>query len=83
MLCCLLEKMPEKQKNIAFRVNPRNISEVVGHKKSNINFIKQKFFIDNLEIVQDNCVEADTIVLYFGEKCSFLSKKGYYSIYSQ
>lgn len=83
MLCSMLVKMPENHSFITVRVNPRNISELVGHKKSNIGYIKGKFSIDKFEIVQDNCVEADTIVLNYGEKSSKLSKKDYYSIYSK
>jgi len=83
MLCCLLEKMPENHRNITVKVNPGNISELVGHKKSNIGFIKGKFFIDKLKIVQDICVEADTIVLIYDEKSVLLSKKDYFSLYSK
>ena len=80
MIIYLLGKTEENHQNITIKVNPRNISELVGHKKSNIDFIRANFFIDKLEIVQDNCVEADTIVLIAGGKSIFLSEKDYYSI---
>lgn len=80
MLVYLIGKSKEKQRSLTVKVNPGNISELVGHKKSNIEFIKGNFFIDKLEIVQDNCVEVDTLVLNDGEKSRFLSKKDYYSI---
>jgi radical SAM enzyme (TIGR01210 family) len=76
----LLRNTEEKQKEIAIKVNPKIISEVVGHKKSNIEFIKAEFFIDKLELIQDTCVEAGTIVLITGEKSFFMSKKHYNSI---
>lgn len=76
----LLNKATEKYKNITLKVNPRNISELIGHKKSNINFIKSKFYIDKLEILQDINVEADTVVVINGEKSNIMSKNNYYSI---
>jgi flagellar biosynthesis/type III secretory pathway protein FliH len=76
----LLEKVKQKQNKIILKVNPGNISEIVGHKKSNVAFIKSKFSIDKLEILQDNSVEADTIVLITEEKNINMTKKDYYSI---
>ena len=79
----LLGKTGEKHKDITLKVNPKNISELVGHKKSNINYIKSKFFIDKLEILQDEYVETGTIVLINGEKNIYMSKCDYYSISSK
>jgi radical SAM enzyme (TIGR01210 family) len=76
----LLKKTQENQKEIVIKVNPKIISEVVGHKKSNIEFIKSEFFIDKLELIQDSGVEAGTIVLITGEKSIYMSKKHYNSI---
>ncbi|MHB1392006.1 MAG: elongator complex protein 3 [Clostridia bacterium] len=83
MIIYLLGNMADNLHNVTIMVNPGNISELVGHKKSNINFIKENFSIDKLEIVQDNCVEADTIVLTGGEKSIKMSEKHYYSILSK
>jgi histone acetyltransferase (RNA polymerase elongator complex component) len=80
---CLIEKMAENRNNITIKVNPRNISELVGHKKSNINFIRANFFIDKLEIIQDSCVEEGTLMLIDGEKSLIMSVKDYYSISSK
>ncbi len=79
----LLEKLNEKPHSIILKVNPGNISEIVGHKKKNIAYIKSNFFIDKIEILQDNSVEADTIVLIAEEKSINMSKKDYYSISSK
>ncbi|HYE80530.1 MAG TPA: radical SAM protein [Clostridia bacterium] len=76
----LLCKTAEKHQNIIIEVNPRNISELVGHKKGNIKHIKSKFFIDKIEILQDELVEAGTIILINGEKSIKMSEKDYYSI---
>jgi len=78
-----LLKMAGGRKEITLRVNPRNISELVGHKKSNIDFVKSNFFIDKFEIFQDKSVEPDTLVLFLGEKYIIMSKKDYYSISSK
>lgn len=80
MLICLLEKAEGKQKNVTLKVNPRSISETVGYKKSNIDFIKSRFFFDKFEILQDKCVEADSIMMITEEKRVIMSKKYYYSI---
>lgn len=80
MLCYMLGKMPDKHNKITISINPKNISELVGHKKTNITFIRRNFFIDKLEILQDNCVDEGTIVLDAGERSTILSKNDYYSI---
>lgn len=76
----LLRMVGEKNKKVVLKVNPKNISELLGHKKSNIEFLKSKFFIDKLEIFQDFTVEAGTIVLETGEKSINMTKKDYTSI---
>ncbi|MDD4503865.1 MAG: radical SAM protein [Clostridiaceae bacterium] len=83
IIVLLLKKAGGKHRKIALKVNPKNISEMVGNKKNNINFIKSKFLIDNIEIVQDESVEAGTIVLIIGEKSIIMSKKDYNSISSK
>lgn len=81
MLELLLERIGGKEKEVAIKINPRNISELVGNKKSNIKYIKEKFSIDKLIISQDEYVDTDTIMLLDGEKSINMSKKDYYSIY--
>lgn len=80
MIVYLLQQLKEQQDKFLLKVNPGNVSEILGLKKSNIAFLKSKYFIDKLEILQDNTVEAGTIVLIAGEKSIFMSKKDYYSI---
>lgn len=80
MLEHLLKRFGGKEKEIIVKVNPRNISELIGNKKSNIKYIKDKFSIDKLIISQDECADTDTIVLIVGEKSINMSKKDYYSI---
>ena len=79
----LIDKTGERHQKITMKVNPKNISELVGHKRSNIDFIKSKFFIDKIEILQDEYVEAGTIVLINGEKTINMSEEDYYSISSK
>lgn len=80
MIIYLLEKEGKKGNIVTLKVNPKNISELIGHKRSNINFIKSKFLIDKFEILQDKSVEADTLVLKIGTKTIIVSKNDYYSI---
>ena len=82
MLAYLLEKEGEK-KEITLGINPKNVSELVGHKKNNIDYIKSKFFIDKIEIFQDKSVEDGTIMLNNGKISVIMSKKDYYSISSK
>jgi hypothetical protein len=81
MLTILLERIGGNEKEVIVKVNPRNISELVGNKKSNIKYIKEKFSIDKITISQDKYADKDTIVLVVGEKSIGMSKKVYYSIY--
>lgn len=80
MVTYLLKKSGKEQNVITLKINPKNISELVGYKKSNIDFINSKFFIDKLEIIQDKSVESDTLVLNTGNKSIISSKNDYYSI---
>lgn len=80
MLEYMLNKLEGEKSCITIEVNPRKISELVGQKRSNIFYIRKKFFIDKLQIIQNNHVEAGTLVLNAGEKSIILSEKDYYSI---
>jgi len=83
MLVMLFDGIERMDSPATLTVNPINISEVVGHRKSNIEHIRKKFFLDRLTICQDKSVEADTIVLNAGDKRIKLSKKHYCSILSK
>ncbi|HOE56251.1 MAG TPA: radical SAM protein, partial [Bacillota bacterium] len=80
MLAFMIGKSEKKYKTITVKANPRNISELAGHKKSNLSYIKSRFFIDKFVVLQDLSVEADSIVLSAGEDSIIMSKKYYYSI---
>ncbi|MGE5629720.1 MAG: elongator complex protein 3 [Caulobacteraceae bacterium] len=80
MLEMLLGRLEAPRKEITIEVNPKRISELVGQRKSNIEYIKRKFFIDKIEIIQNNHVEEDTLVLYTDEISIKMSEKDYYSI---
>lgn len=83
MIVHLLNKTIGKCENVTLKVNPRNISELIGHKKSNINYIKSNFLIDKLVIIEDKNVEADTILLIKEEISNKMSRNDYYSISSK
>lgn len=80
MLELLLAETETSRKELVLKVNPVNVSELIGNKKSNINYIKDKFSLDKLFIVQDKLEDKDTLVLVDGEKRIIMSKKHYYSI---
>lgn len=80
MLEYMLKELAVGEASVTIEVNPKNISELVGQNRSNIFYIREKFFIDKLQITQNNYVEADTLVLNAGEKSIKVSKKDYYSI---
>jgi len=83
MVVYLLNKTIGKCENIILKANPKNISELIGHKKININYIKSNFSIDKLVISEDKNVEADTILLIKEERSNNMSKNNYYSISSK
>ncbi len=83
MISDMIGKIKANGRNIRIMVNPANISELVGHKRSNIDFFKSNFFIDKIEITQDKSVEEGGIVLIAGEKSIYMSEKDYYSISSK
>lgn len=80
MLELLLDKTEPGEKEFTVKVNPVNVSELIGNRKSNLNYIKERFSLDKLFIVQDKSEDKDTLVLIDGEKRTIMSKKHYYSI---
>jgi len=80
MLDYMLNELGVRGGEVVIKVNPKNVSELVGQKRSNIIYARKKFFIDKIKISQENSVEAGTLVLYAGEKSMLLSEKDYYSI---
>jgi len=80
MLELLIGSLGGSGKEVSIIVNPGNLSEVIGNKKSNIKYIKGKFSIDKIKFLQDKCADIGTIMVNIGEKSEIMSKKDYYSI---
>jgi radical SAM enzyme (TIGR01210 family) len=82
MLEYMLNNIKGSKSAVTIKVNPKNISELVGQKRENISYLIKKFFIDKIKIIQENCVEEDTLVLDNDENSIILSKEYFYSIAS-
>lgn len=64
--------------NIEILVNPKEISDILGQKRSNIAYLKNKFHIQNLKITQISEIEKQSIVVKSDEIRQKMSIKDYY-----
>ncbi|RKD27813.1 hypothetical protein SAMN02745883_00184 [Caminicella sporogenes DSM 14501] len=70
----VLSKYEKKVRELIFIVNSKNISFVVGNKKENINYIKEKFNIGSIKIKEDNSILKDIIKLSLNNNDTFTIK---------
>jgi histone acetyltransferase (RNA polymerase elongator complex component) len=61
-------------------VNPQDISDILGQKRSNFDYIKKHKKIENLAITQSNDIERQSIMMKFGEKECKMSRKDFQNI---
>ncbi|MFZ5352599.1 MAG: elongator complex protein 3 [Bacillota bacterium] len=80
MLGYLIEINRLQEKDIEIIVNPRDVSDIIGQKKSNIRYIRDKFNMKKIRIVQWNNVERHSIMTKFVDNERILSKKDYYDL---
>lgn len=66
--------------SVSFRINPSEVSLMIGHKKENINFIKKSFCIRNIQIIQDKFIPEKNIRLEHQSLMKLMSKKDYYNM---
>ncbi|MCT4621413.1 MAG: radical SAM protein [Marinisporobacter sp.] len=63
---------------IEIQVNDRYLSSLVGHKKENINFIKNKYSIKKIKIIRNNDLKDTCIkIIKSGEETFVLNMKEY------
>lgn len=63
---------------IEIQVNDRYLSSLVGHKKENINFIKNKYSIKKIKIIRNNDLKDTCIkIIKSGEETFILNMKEY------
>lgn len=77
MLEYFLAEQKVYNKNLTLIVNPKDISNILGQRKSNIIYIKNKFSLDKIFILQDSDIEKEEILMKFGENKIKLSAKDY------
>jgi histone acetyltransferase (RNA polymerase elongator complex component) len=68
-------------KKLEIFVNPQDISDVLGQKRSNFDYIKKQRKIENLVITQSNDIDRQSIMMKFGEKECKMSRKDFHNIF--
>ncbi|MDF2839962.1 MAG: radical protein [Clostridia bacterium] len=62
-------------KELEIHVNPRDISDILGQKRSNIDYIKANMKIEKIVVFQAIDIEPQTIMLKYGEYTNIMSIK--------
>ncbi|WP_129597296.1 elongator complex protein 3 [Anaerophilus nitritogenes] len=60
---------------VKLMVHEKNISSIVGHKKENIDFIKEKYKIQKISIVRNNDLKLNQLQIFYGENKVLYTKK--------
>ncbi|MDK2919301.1 MAG: hypothetical protein PWQ37_2034 [Candidatus Petromonas sp.] len=71
----VLSQNTNKIDDIKFIVNPQNISPLVGDKKSNINYFKNKFNISRIKTLGDPNVAKDDVQIMINNEIQIITKK--------
>jgi len=73
-------KDTEEIKHLEVFVNPRDISDVLGQKRNNIEAIKAHKKIEKLVVIQSKDIAMQSIMLKYSEKVRIMSTKDFHKI---
>jgi flagellar biosynthesis/type III secretory pathway protein FliH len=79
----MIKSSISKDKQLVLSVNPKDVSVVIGQKKSNLSYIKNKYSLDKIRVIQDSDVRKGSIVLKHGKYMNNMSKNDYYNTISK
>jgi histone acetyltransferase (RNA polymerase elongator complex component) len=68
-------------KGLEITVNPKDISDLLGQKRCNFDYIKKNRKIENLLITQSNDIDRQCIMMKYDEKKHIMSKKDFYKTF--
>jgi histone acetyltransferase (RNA polymerase elongator complex component) len=66
------------QSNLEILVNPKEISDIIGQKRANIEYIKERFNIRKVAVIQSSEIEKQSITVKSGESMRKMSIKDFY-----
>lgn len=66
--------------NVEIYVNPKEISDIIGQKRANIEYLKEKFNIRNVAIFQTSKIEKQSITVKSDEYMRKMSIKDLYDV---
>ncbi len=61
-------------------VNPKEISDIIGQKRANIEYLKERFNIRNIAIIQTTEIDKQSLIVKSGEYMRKMSIKNIYKI---
>lgn len=79
MLECIISRMMPID-NIEIHVNPKEISDIIGQKRTNIEYLKERFNIRNVAVVQTSTIDKQSIIVKSGEYMRKMSLKDLYNV---
>jgi len=75
---CMRDQAEEQMKSIpsgsdaVIRVNPSNLSKMIGQHRDNVNYLKEKYLLNDLEIRSDAQIDVESLKVEFIENHSNL-----------
>lgn len=67
-------------KKMEIFVHPKEISDILGQKRSNLDYIKEKYKIENIAIIQNDEIDRYYITMKYGENQHKMSTKDYLAL---
>lgn len=66
--------------NIEIHINPKEISDIIGQKRTNIEYLKERFNIRNVAVIQSSTIDKQSIIVKSGEYMRKMSLKDLYNV---
>lgn len=66
--------------NVEIHINPKEISDIIGQKRANIEYLKEWFNIRNVAVIQSLAIDKQSIIVKSGENMRKMSLKDLYNV---
>lgn len=70
---CLLSSFSNED-NITIKCNSKELSNVIGQHRDNINYLEKKYFPIKISIKQDNDIKFGSLIVYNSKKQKYMTK---------
>ncbi|MGB7604069.1 MAG: radical SAM protein [Lutisporaceae bacterium] len=66
--------------NVEIHINPKEISDIIGQKRTNIEYLRERFNIRNVAVIQTSTIDKQSIIVKSGENMRKMSLKDLYNV---